>query len=198
MNDRQGNDWINFQRLQKIRQEYLDEEDRTLKEQMKVQLQEMDKLYNAWKLKRLQGVVRQYGGIPEDYEFIQVPDDEKMLAMTAKYIAYDGTKLTYDIGPRYVIDEDNPGKIVVKAPQWVRGNYTLKQDDITNFREEEFAEDIRFSLEFFQNEDTLDIVVEIFCWGKLEEKGKNPPGKKYCHTICQGIYHHDTKIVEVQ
>ena len=198
MNDRIKNDWKDVERLEKLQQEYKNLKDKSLKTQMKAQVTEMEKNYQQWIDLRLKGIVRQYGGIFDDYALIPVETDDIISAMTAKYITYDGKKFYYEMAPRWEIDKDNPGQINVLAPQWVRGNHALLENDYTNFREEDFSEDVYFSLEFWQNEGTQDIVVEVFTWYPFEDRADNPKGKRFCSVICQGVYHHKPKIIEVR
>ena len=199
MNARQSNDWHKWPQLKRLRMNLEHEKDKTIKSQLKAQIKDIENEYhNDYVKRRLNSIIRQYGGILDDYELLEVSDDEKEKALTAKYITYDGKTLKYDTNPRWEIDKNNPGQINVLAPQWVRGNHTLLENDYTNFREEEFKEDIYFSLEFWQNEGTQDIVVEIFTWYPFEDRVENPKGKRFCAVICQGVYHHKTKIIEVR
>ena len=75
MNDRIQNDWKDVERLEKLQQEYKNLKDKSLKTQMKAQVAEMEKSYQQWVGLRLKGIVRQYGGIPDDYALIPVETD---------------------------------------------------------------------------------------------------------------------------
>jgi hypothetical protein len=141
---------------------------------------------------RLNGAVKSFGGSHEDYEIVDVPKKEKLAFMKANYIEFDGTTFTYYLGPRYVIDGT---KVTVSAPQWVRGTDVLSEPDETDFSS--LTEDTNFAIEIWQDKVSQQLSVEIFLWGSLEDQGQGPEGKEKRKTMCRGIYHADTKKIEV-
>jgi hypothetical protein len=133
--------------------------------------------------KRINAIIRMYGGIREDYKLIDVPDEDMQKVFQARYIRYENGELKYDEGPLFEIID----KSIQINPGWVRGNERIIYTDITDFSDLGNTEPLDFKFCFYRINSTQGIIIKGF-WKKFDESwGPEPEGHTFVSEICRGI-----------
>jgi hypothetical protein len=138
-----------------------------------------------WRQRRLQSAARQFGGSVTDYDLISVPPEEERTALKAGYIRFDGKKLIYQKKPPFIIQGTT---ITVPGPRWVKGNYRLETDDVTDFAD--IQTETNFALSFYLHDIDKMVSVELFLWSDEEDRAdKALAGKTFLSDIVIGVVH---------
>jgi len=184
VNDRQACHWKNAGALQRLQEMLADPLlTPTVQAELAQRIQTLTAEEEAWKLQRKSNAMQQLGGDASQYRLIDVPEDEIQDAMTAKYIEYDGETFTYSTDALYTVD----GTRIIIRPYWLKGNYRLSSEDITDFAENDFTEEMNFSLVAYQHAINMLLSIELFLWSDIEDPpGNILPGQVRCAEIVQG------------
>ncbi len=196
MNDRQSADFGRKQKIIQL-QEQLASLPPNASQTVTVQLQSLiagiQAEYAQWKVRRINNVMLQFGGLTSDYVCVDVPAGEEAQALSASYITYDGKVFTYSQAAAYTL----AGTKITVNPRWTKGNVTNAQD-VTDFAGETLSADTNFKLCFYQVNADLSIGVELFTWLDTEDVADgNLSGKTFVQDICQGVIDASTNMIIV-
>jgi len=126
----------------------------------------------------LEAIAKQFGGVPEDYELVEVPPGLEQVVMRARYISYDGSNFNIEEGELVQIS----GMQITVTAGWVKGSERLMDDmvidiplDSENNRELE--------IEIVKDDLTESIEVVRHLWLETEDKADLPEGKSFIDSI---------------
>ena len=126
----------------------------------------------------LEAIAKQFGGMPEDYELVEVPSEMEQTVIRARYISYDGNNFSIDEGELIQIS----GMQITVTGGWVKGNERMMDDvvidiplDSENNRELE--------VEIVKDDLTESIEVVRHLWIETEDKADLPEGKSLLDSI---------------
>lgn len=187
MNCRLGSDWKKSKKYERLQEQYDNlppNAPQDLKDQILAMIADLE---NTYKQNRIASIVNQYGGLFGEYECLKVPEEEESIAATCRIIEYDGETLSYVTDPLVSVS----GSVLTVSRGWVKGNYTLDTDDVTDFSTLGNTEDVYFKLCFYRSGATVSVV--LFTRLEHQDFGENPTGI-FCGDVCQGIIHDDQSI----
>jgi hypothetical protein len=148
-----------------------------------------------WFDRRKASLVKQFGGVPEDYEPIEVPPGDEPYVFQARHIIHDPEEgLKYDVRPLIIKEK---GAITVTAG-WMRGNERLKEDDTTDFKGFGNTENQDVAVAVYRKNSTSEIEVKIFAKPLRGEWGMEPEGYTKIGDLWQGVLDTEQKLYEVK
>lgn len=130
---------------------------------------------------------------PETHGIVHVPENEIPQALTARYITYDGTDLTYHGNSVYSI----VGSAITVFAGWMKGDERLLMDDVTDFGSLALTEPLYFKLVPCQNNATSEITIQLLTRNEDEEFDAVPGNLTVLNTpLPQGRVNLDNSITE--
>ena len=147
-----------------------------------------------WFDRRKASLVRQFGGVPEDYEPIHIPREDIPGALQSRYIWEEDGEIHYDVRPYVIIDKQQ----LIVTSGWVRGNERLKEDDITSFKDFGNTQPQDLKAVVYRKNNTQAIEVKIFTKPQIGSWGPEPTGYTKIVDIFQGVLDEKQEIYGVQ